>query len=141
MAGGLDGHPHHLALTYDVVLALDLLKLPAQIQVLRNELLLNSNITGFFDEPTLTSVTPNPAIYVGGQVDITLHGSGFFGSPQVLLKQDPFPPRMVQNVLVVDPNTITGTLYQFQVGTGTFDVELTNPDDQIVVLTDGLTVQ
>jgi hypothetical protein len=108
---------------------------------LRNELLLNGNITGLFDEPTLASVTPNPATYVGGQVDITLHGSGFFGAPQVLLKQDPFPARVVQNILVVDANTITRGLFQFQVGTGTFDVEVTNPDDQIVVLMDGLTVQ
>jgi hypothetical protein len=108
---------------------------------LRNELQLNASITGFFPEPTLASVTPNPAIYASGQADITLHGSGFFGAPQILLKQDPFPARPVQNVLVINPNTITGTLFQFQVGTGTFDVELTNPDDQIVVLQDGLTVQ
>ncbi|MDP3938977.1 MAG: hypothetical protein Q8R92_12705 [Deltaproteobacteria bacterium] len=115
---------------------------------LRNELMLKSGITGPLQPaPTLTNVLPNPAIYSAGTVNITVFGSGFFGTPDVLLLKDGFPPRVVQNVLLGMPPTcpvgtcITGTLVQFQVGTGLFDVLVETPDDQSVVIEDHLTVQ
>ena len=108
---------------------------------LRNQLMLKSNITVLLPAPTLTSVTPNPVSYVSGTATITLHGSNFFGTPLVYLERSGSTPKQVQGVTLVDAGTLSGTINQFQVGTGTFDVELNNPDDQQVTLPAGLTVQ
>ncbi|MFQ5458584.1 MAG: dockerin type I domain-containing protein, partial [Myxococcota bacterium] len=120
---------------------------PLSDAYLRNRLELNGNVTGFFTPPVLTSVTcvdgallPIPCTYTAGSLDILIAGSGFFGTPTVLLLQAGFPARLVQNVTVLDPNTVRGTLFEFQVGTGTFDVQVTNPDDQVEVLPASLTV-
>lgn len=111
------------------------------VAYLRNRLMLKSSITGLFPAPTLTSVTPNPAVYVSGTVAITLHGTNFFGTPLVLLRRTGTTPKQVQGVILINASTLQGTINQFQVGTGTFDVEVTNPDDQQVILPGGLTVQ
>jgi hypothetical protein len=114
---------------------------PLNAAYLRNRLMLKSNISALLPAPALTSVTPNPAVYAGGTVTITLHGSSFYGVPTVLLKRTGVTPKQVQGITLIDPNTVQGTVNQFQAGTGTYDVELTNPDDQAVLLTNGLTLQ
>lgn len=108
---------------------------------LRNQLMLKSNITAFNPPPALTSVTPNPAVYAGGTATIMLHGANFYGTPLVLLRRTGVSPKQVQNITLINASTLQGTINQFQVGTGTFDVEVTNPDDQQIVLPGGLTVQ
>jgi hypothetical protein len=110
---------------------------------LRNEIALNQQVTGLYPAPTIEQVMPDPAVYPQGgyTTGITIEGSGFLATPfvDVLLEGSPtWDP--VQNVTWVSDTTLTGTINAFVVIPGVYDVRVTNPDGQVVILEGQLTV-
>jgi hypothetical protein len=88
-------------------------------------------------------VTPNPAVYGPGQytISITVEGTGFLATPTVELLREGSPTwDAVQGETFVSDTTVTGTINVYVVIPGLYDVRLTNPDGQQVVLEDHLTV-
>jgi hypothetical protein len=111
---------------------------------LRDRIALSTAVTGFYDPPAVTSVSPNPVSFPPGQqnVAITITGDAFFGIPIVELITEGDPtPNPVQNVTVLNSQTILGTINKWQVPPATYDVHVINPDDQEATLVDGLVRQ
>jgi hypothetical protein len=111
---------------------------------LRDRIALNTQVTGLYPAPTLTSVSPNPAIYPsGGQtVALTIQGTNFLATPVVELIRDGDPtPDALLGVVFVSGTTVTGTINKFVHPPALYDVRLSNGDGQVVTLVDGLLVQ
>jgi len=110
---------------------------------LRDRLALNSQVTGLYPAPQVTSVSPNPLELdppVSAQLTIT--GSDFLETPWIDLLQQGLPtPRSLQNVVFVNSQTLQATANMYVVPAGTYDVRVTNPDGQEVTLMDGLEVR
>jgi hypothetical protein len=118
---------------------------PLNWAYLRNRLAINANVTGLFPPPVLTQVTPNPAQYPAGQytVGVTINGDDFLDKPIVQVLREGSPTwDNLQNVTFQDPQTLTGTLNVYVVAPDPYpyDVRVTNPDGQVVVLEDHLLV-
>ncbi len=110
---------------------------------LRDRIVLNSQVTGLFPAPTLTSVDPNPVdIKPPQSATVTIHGTNFLDTPSVELitEGDPTPNQLL-NETFIDANTITGVVSKFLVPPGLYDVHLINADGQEVTLVDGLEVE
>lgn len=112
---------------------------PLSWAYLRDRIVRNTHVTALFDAPEIFSVTPNP---VSGSATITVHGANFLATPQIelLIEGDPTPNEVLEEVWV-DSGTVTGLLFPLLTPPGVYDVRLINPDDQVVVLIDGLEVQ
>jgi hypothetical protein len=118
---------------------------PLSWAYLRNRIALNANVTGLFPPPELTGVVPNPAEYPSGQytVPITITGDGFLDTPVVHVLREGSPTwDKVNGVTFQDAQTLTGTLNSFVVlpDPNPYDVRVTNPDGQVIVLEDHLLV-
>ncbi|MGH0035051.1 MAG: dockerin type I domain-containing protein [Myxococcota bacterium] len=110
---------------------------------LRDRIALSQQVTGLFPAPTISQVTPNPAVYPQGgyTTAISIEGTGFLETPYVDLLLDGHPTwDPVQNVTWVSESTLTGTINVFVVLPGVYDVRVSNPDGQVVILEDSLTV-
>lgn len=115
---------------------------PLSWAYLRDRIVINPSVTGLFPAPSISSVSPSPAVYQGGSVQITVTGENFFGTPVIELAAVGDPtPNPVLNVMLLDSTTLVGDLLQFLVPPNTYEVRLVNPDDQIVVAPDPLVVQ
>jgi hypothetical protein len=112
---------------------------------LRDRIALNTQVTGLFPAPTLSSVTPNPVSFPQGQqtVVVTLHGTGFLDTPlvvELITEGDPTPNDLL-NITFLDSETVTGVANKLLVQPALYDVRLVNADGQEVTLLDGLEVQ
>ncbi|MGI9643990.1 MAG: dockerin type I domain-containing protein [Ilumatobacteraceae bacterium] len=118
---------------------------PLSWAYLTNRIALNANVTGLFPAPELTAVAPNPAAYPQGgyTVPITITGDGFLETPivEVLREGSPTWDDVIE-VTWQDAQTLTGTLNIFVVIPDPlpYDVRVTNPDGQVVILEDHLWV-
>lgn len=91
--------------------------------------------------PEVTSITPSSGVNTG-VIDITdLSGSSFQSGATVKLTKTGQTDIPGSGVSVVSSSTITCTLDLTGVLTGTWDVVVTNPDDQSGVLAEGFTVR
>lgn len=120
---------------------------PLNAAYLRDRIVISPNVTGLFPPPVVSAVSPDPAVYPGPYtgMQITVHGADFFattGPPlvQLITQGDPTPNR-VQNVQVLDADTLVGSINPLSVPPALYDVRVTNPDGQGTVLVDGLLVQ
>ncbi|MCP5059188.1 MAG: hypothetical protein GY937_20985 [bacterium] len=118
---------------------------PLSWAYLRDRVALNSLVTGLFSPPVLSQVPPNPATYPMGlyTVDITISGADFMATPSIRVLREGSPTwDVVNNVVFVDPQTLTGTLNSFVViaDPNPYDVRVTNPDGQLIELLDHLLV-
>ena len=104
---------------------------------------LNSQVTGLFPAPTLASVSPDPAIYGGGQnVNVTIYGTNFLAGAAVQLIRVGDPtPNPVNGLTLIDPQTLAGQINVFQTPPALYDVRLINADGQQVTLVAGLLVK
>jgi hypothetical protein len=116
---------------------------PLNWAYLTGRVALNAQVTGLYPPPALTGVTPNPAGFPQGQTTaITLDGEGFLAPALVELH----PPgggiaSPVFSVIVVDSQTLAGTINKFLVAPDTYDVRIVNGDGQETTLPAGLVVQ
>lgn len=110
---------------------------------LRDRLVLNSQVTGLYPPPQISSASPNPLeLDPPVSAQITISGDEFVETPWIDLLQEDLPtPRPLQNVIFVDPQTLQATANMYVVPAGVYDVRVTNPDGQEVTLVDGLEVQ
>ncbi len=120
---------------------------PLNWAYLRDRVALNVQVTGLFPAPTLSGVTPNPAVYgsPAAPVQITVSGANFLESPVVptvllITAGDP-TANLVTQIQFVDANTLTGTVHPALVQPALYDVRLVNSDGQEVILVEGLEVQ
>lgn len=115
---------------------------PLSWAYLQNELILDSSVTALHPAPTLTSVSPSVLDLSGGAAVVTLNGTNFLATPKIELVEplDPTPNEALGETLV-SPNSMTGILNPLLVQPALYDVELTNPDGQKIVLQGGLLVQ
>lgn len=67
-----------------------------------------SNLITYFDAPTITDVTPDNGLTIGG-TDITITGTNFFGTPTIFMTHTPAEETTATNVIVVNSTTITAT--------------------------------
>lgn len=112
---------------------------PLSWAYLRDRLVVNARVTGLYEAPAVTAVSPDP---VSGDAVLTVHGENFLATPTVELVRDGDPtPNQLPSVVFVDGNTITATFLSLLVPPGVYDVRVVNPDDQVAVLPGGLTVQ
>ncbi len=109
---------------------------------LHNRIALNGQVTGLFPAPSLDSVTPNPVGYGGAQTaTITIHGGNFVSGAVVRLIRAGDPtPNSVNNLVLLDPQTLQGAINMFQVPAAVYDVHLINGDGQELTRMGGLTV-
>jgi hypothetical protein len=111
---------------------------------LRDRVVLDSQVTGLFPPPVLSSVTPNPVDIAPPQsATVTLHGADFLATPtlvELIGVSGPLPQGLL-NLVFVDPQTVTGAVNKFLHPPGTYDVRLVNADGQEVTLIDGLEIQ
>ena len=115
---------------------------PLNWAYLRDRLVLDSRVTGLFPAPTLTSVSPSPVVLGGQPQVVTITGTHFMATPEIelLLDGDPTPNPLMAETWI-DPQTVTAVVNPVFVPPGIQDVQLTNPDGQVVILLDGLEVQ
>jgi len=117
---------------------------PLNWAYLRNQIALNIQVTELLPPPTLTDVQPNPLSFSGqGQnVTATFTGTNFVDTPllEFILEGDPTPNEPT-GITVVDPQTVTAQLNKFVFLPGVYDVRFINPDGQVAVLDDGLTIE
>ena len=116
---------------------------PLSWAYLRDRIVVNSQVTGLYPPPKISSAGPNPLELdppVSAQITIT--GDDFVETPWIDLVSEGLPtPRRLQNVIFIDPQTLQATANAYVVPPGTYDVRVTNPDGQKVSLVDGLEVQ
>lgn len=90
--------------------------------------------------PSITSITPNTARN-DGPVSITdLSGRGFLGGASVRLKRNGYPDIVAQNVSVINLNKITCDFPIGGASTGTWNVEVSNPDGSYSTLSNAFTI-
>lgn len=87
------------------------------------------NAFTYTDTPTVTNVAPNEALFTGGQT-ITVTGTNFVAGATVS-----FEGTLLQNVVVVNPTTITGDVPAR--APAELDVTVTNVGNLAGTLTDG----
>jgi hypothetical protein len=118
---------------------------PLNWAYLHDRVALSTQVTGLYPPPVVNAVVPNPVVYAGQNASVTFQGTGFLavpGPPVITLATAGDPtPNAVLNVVVVDGQTVTGTLNKFQVPAAVYDVRFVNPDGQETTLVQGLTVQ
>lgn len=81
--------------------------------------------------PTVTSITPATGA-AGSAVQVTdLHGTGFYGAPEVELRKSGQPSMAAANVVVQSANQISCRFdLPFDAASGTWNVRVQNPDGQ-----------
>ena len=115
---------------------------PLSWAYLHDRVVLDGSVTGLFDPPTITSVTPSSINLGGGAVVVTVHGDGFIATPTLRLIEPPDPtPDELLGEVFVDPQTATGIVDPLLVSPALYDVLVINPDGQSATLPGGLLVQ
>ncbi len=119
---------------------------PLNWAYLRDRIVLNGNVWGLFPAPTLSSVAPS---WVDPEPSalLTITGTGFLPKPNgappavhLIVEGDPTPNAVI-GVVLVNPQTITGTVSKYLAPPALYDVRVTNGDDQVVTAIDALVVQ
>jgi len=94
------------------------------------------------EEITITGINPN-TMQAGATIEVTITGTGFVNGADVTLENGIGPAPTVSDVVVVDADTITATVYAKDGGPPkdrVWDVRVTNPDGSSAVLLQGFTV-
>jgi hypothetical protein len=108
---------------------------------LTNRLVRNEQVTSLDEAPQLFSVTPNPVSYGGAMTaQITIHGANL-SNAQILDLKGVGPISVpILNWIVVDDETITGSIHVLFAPPGTYTVRVANDDQQSAQLVNGLQV-
>jgi PGF-pre-PGF domain-containing protein len=107
----------------------------------RQAALLNGfNITNTTPAPTITSITPSSGQNTTSVSITNLAGSGFYGTPTVKLIRFGSGNIVATGVTVVSSNQMTCTFDLTNKISGTWSVNVVNPDNQATTLPNGFTI-
>lgn len=122
---GLDGHP------------LPFFR-PIDYAYLRDRVVIDPAVTVLAFPPVVTGVTPS-TINPSGWTQIYVNGSGFLPTPVIRLINASYTYNLLGEYLL-SSSQVRGSVSYFQIPPGVYDIELKNPDGQISVLPQSLTV-
>jgi hypothetical protein len=105
---------------------------------LRDRLRIHPGVTALLPPPAVDAITPDTIASTSEKVSIT--GSGFNATPSVALR-NPGQVYQLSGESFVDGTLVTGWIIRAQVPPGIYDLELTNPDGQVSILEDAVTIQ
>jgi hypothetical protein len=122
---GLDGHP------------LPFFR-PIDYAYLRDRVVIDPAVTVLAFPPVVTAVNPS-TINPSGWTQIYVDGSGFLPTPVIRLINPGYTYNLVGEFLL-SSSQVRGSVNYVQIPPGVYDIELKNPDGQISVLPQSLTV-
>jgi len=107
---------------------------------LQGRLVLDPRVTGIFPPPVLDACAPETLSLSNGPYVVvqTCTGQGFVETPAIRLKGPLILPLSGENL--VSSQELTATISVLQLAPGTYDVELTNGDGQVVILPEAVEV-
>jgi hypothetical protein len=111
---------------------------PIDYAYLRDRVVIDSAVTVLAFPPVASSITPN-VINTSGYTQIFVNGSGFLPTPVIRLLNATYIYNVTGETLI-SSSQVRGWVNYGQVLPGVYDVELKNPDGQISLLPQALTV-
>jgi hypothetical protein len=111
---------------------------PIDYAYLRDRLVIDPAVTLLAYAPIVTSVDPS-TINPSGWTQIFVNGSGFLPTPVIRLINPSYTYNLVGEYLL-SSSQVRGNVNYLQIPPGVYDIELKNPDGQISVLPQSLTV-
>ncbi|MFA4860768.1 thaumatin family protein [Methanoregula sp.] len=90
--------------------------------------------------PTVTSITPSSGMNTGSVSITTLAGTGFYGTPTVSLSRTGYGSIPATGVTVVSASNITCNFNLADQASGSWNVNVINPDEQEATLSNGFAI-